>query len=131
MVVFLATGLAGRVAASTMGRVAVSAVGCVSGVALMLLTQRHLQVVDVFAQVSGYFAVNDAFKLQARNLVQLNAERIFGHVIGVFAGIRDLLSKVWLHLVRAQVVRQQVGGLSGARAVLIVDVDAAPDGLNC
>ena len=55
MIVFLATGL--------VGRVAVSAVGCVSGIALMLLTKRHLQVVDVFAQVSGNLAVDDALKL--------------------------------------------------------------------
>ena len=73
MIVFLATGLAGRVAVSAMGRVAVLTVGCVFGVALMLLTQRHLQVVDVFAQVRGNLAVDDTLKLQARNLVQLNA----------------------------------------------------------
>lgn len=72
MIVFLAVWLAGRVVASVMGRVAVSAmglvaasaVGCVSGVALMLLTQRHLQVVDVFAQVRGNLAVDDTLKLQ-------------------------------------------------------------------
>ena len=64
MIVFLAVGL--------VGRVAVLAVGCVSGIALMLLTKRHLQVVDVFAQVRGNFVVDDAFKLQARDLVPQN-----------------------------------------------------------
>lgn len=77
MVVFLAMGLAGcevtallgRAFALATGRASVLALRCVVGVALMLLAQSHLQVVDVFAQVSGNFAVDDTLELQARNLV--------------------------------------------------------------
>ena len=65
MIVFLATGLAGRGVAAATGREAAASTGRVSGVALMLLTQRHLQVVDVFAQVRGNLAVDDTLKLQA------------------------------------------------------------------
>ena len=57
MVVFLALGLADCVAISMADCaialmadcVAASVTGCVSGVELILLTQSHLQVVDVFA----------------------------------------------------------------------------------
>ena len=57
MVVFLAVGLADCVAALVVDCatalmaewVVVSVTGCVSGVELILLTQSHLQVVDVFA----------------------------------------------------------------------------------
>ena len=98
MIVFLAVWLAGC-AAVLAGCVAVSALGCVSGIALMLLTKRHLQVVDVFAQVSGNLAVDDALKLQARNLVQLNTQRVFCHVVGVLSSIRKLLPKVRRYLV--------------------------------
>ena len=83
MIVFLAVWLAGC-AAVLAGCAPASAVGCVSGIALMLLTKRHLQVVDVFAQVSGNLAVDDALKLQARNLVQLNTQRVFCHVSAYF-----------------------------------------------
>lgn len=48
MVVFLAVGLADCVTASMAGWVVASVTGRVSGVELILLTQSHLQVVDVF-----------------------------------------------------------------------------------
>lgn len=63
IVVFLAVGLADCVTVSMSGWVVVSVAGCVSGVELILLTQSHLHVVDVFTQVSGNFAVNDTLKL--------------------------------------------------------------------